>query len=172
MTTTPVPGTPAPELSVDLVGGGSFKLADEQPDAFTMVVFYRGTHCPVCRSYLRQLRDLADDYRSLGVEPVAISMDHEGRATRSVEEWELDGFRVGYGLSEESARAWGLFMSTATKEGEPDVFAEPGLFLIRPDGTLFYAAITSLPWGRPDLAELPKAIRFIQDKDYPARGIA
>lgn len=168
---TPVPGSPAPDLNVDLVGNGSFKLADATPDAFTMVVFYRGLHCPVCKSYLKELDGLLDEYRELGVEVVAVSTDPEERATKSVNEWELDELKVGYGLSEDDARRWGLYISSAIKDGEPDTFAEPGLFLVRPDNTLYYAAINSMPWGRPDLSELPKAIRFIQEKDYPARGV-
>jgi peroxiredoxin len=46
------PGTPAPALDLPLIGGGRFRLADQQPGAFTLVVFYRGCHCPICRPYL------------------------------------------------------------------------------------------------------------------------
>lgn len=170
MPTSPLPDTPAPELNVDLVGGGSFKLADADPEAFTMVVAYRGKHCPVCKSYNRELDGLLDEFADLGIEVVAVSMDDEERATATVDEWGLDDLRVGYGLTEDAARDWGLYLSTAAKEGEPDLFAEPGLFLVRPDGTLYYAAINSMPWGRPDLDELRKAVAWIQDNDYPSRG--
>ena len=63
----PTPGQPAPDLNVDLVGGGSWKLADQSPDAFSMLVFYRGLHCPVCRSYNRKLDRMAGDFADLGV---------------------------------------------------------------------------------------------------------
>src|SRR5262245_51907962 len=43
------PGQPAPELIVDLLSGGSYDLAGQQTAAFTMVVFFRGLHCPVCQ---------------------------------------------------------------------------------------------------------------------------
>ncbi len=173
MTRTIQPGQPAPDLNVDLVGAGSFKLADASPERFTMVVFYRGLHCPVCRSYNKALVRQLDALAERGVEVVAVSMDDEDRATTTVQDWKLgEDLRVGYGLTEESARQWGLYISSAISDSEPATFAEPGLFLVRPDGTLYYAAVNSMPWGRPDLEELTKALDFIIDKDYPARGMA
>lgn len=32
-----------------LLDGGTFHLADRHPKRFTMLVFFRGLHCPVCR---------------------------------------------------------------------------------------------------------------------------
>ncbi|WP_341251595.1 redoxin domain-containing protein [Euzebya pacifica] len=168
----PTPGQSAPDLNVDLVGGGSWKLADRTPDAFSMLVFYRGLHCPVCRSYNRKLDRMTGDFADLGVEPIAISMDTQSRATESVEEWGIEHLPVGYGMTEDDARTWGLYISTAIKDGEPARFSEPGLFLVGPDRSLFYAAVTSMPWGRPDPEEMVKAIGWIQDNDYPSRGRA
>lgn len=39
-----VPGTATPELTVDTVGGGTWTLADQSPENFSLVVFYRGFH--------------------------------------------------------------------------------------------------------------------------------
>lgn len=111
-------------------------------------------------------------FTDLGVEAVAVSMDKEERASGAVEEWCIENLRVGHGLSEDVARSWGLYMSMATNDGEPDRFSEPGLFLVRPDGTLYYAAINSMPFGRPDLEQFKGAIEFVIDQDYPPRGIA
>jgi len=38
------PRTQVPELEADLVGGGSFKLSEQQPGTFQIVVFFRGHH--------------------------------------------------------------------------------------------------------------------------------
>ena len=67
----PVPTQPAPSLEVDLVGGGRFVLADSTPKNFTLVVFYRGLHCPICRGYLAQLDRALGELAGLGVEVVA-----------------------------------------------------------------------------------------------------
>lgn len=170
MPATPLPRQPAPALSVPLVSGERWTLADRSPDTFTMVIFYRGLHCPVCRSYLKTLTRVRGAYAELGVEVVALSMDSEVRARTSRKEWNLGDLPLGYDLDEATAEAWGLYRSEGIKESEPDLFCEPGLFLVRNDGTLYYAAVNSAPWGRPDLPEFVKKVNFIVENDYPARG--
>lgn len=49
------------------MGGEPWKLSEQNPDAFTLVVFYRGHHCPVCRRYLSTLESAAEDFRTRGV---------------------------------------------------------------------------------------------------------
>lgn len=169
----PTPTTPAPDLDVPLVGGGQFRLADQHPDAFTLVVFYRGLHCPICRGYLAELNRALDDFAATGVTSVvAVSGDDADRAQRSVTEWRLDHLQVGYEQSAESMRAWGLFVSKGIKEPEPDLFGEPGVFLIRPDTTVYMAAINSMPAARPRIADILGAATFFTDNNYPARGEA
>ena len=41
-----VPRQPVPPLAVRLVGGGRFDVTTENSERFTLVVFYRGLHCP------------------------------------------------------------------------------------------------------------------------------
>ncbi|MDX1530689.1 MAG: peroxiredoxin-like family protein [Rhodothermales bacterium] len=166
----PLPQFPAPSLDVALVGGGTWSLAAQQPEAFTMVVAYRGLHCPICKKYLRTLTDLAADYRERGVDALAVSMDPEARARKARMDWDLDGFALGYGLTAEQARNWGLYLSRAVKPEEPALFCEPGLFLIRPDGTLYYAAVNSAPFGRPHLPTFLESVDYVLENDYPARG--
>jgi hypothetical protein len=50
------------------------------------------------------------------------------------------------------------------------VFNEPALFLIRPDGTISYASLLSMPVGRPRLDDLLGGIDYWSAHDYPARG--
>lgn len=167
-----VPTRPAPPLHVDTVSGGVWTLADRKPAHFTMLVFYRGLHCPVCRTYLSDLDRKVDDFVARGVDVIAVSGDDAERARRSVEEWKLDRLTVGYGQSVPSMRQWGLFISRGIKEPEPALFGEPGLFLIRPDDTLYYVALNSMPFGRPHLDEMLGSIDFVIARDYPARGEA
>jgi peroxiredoxin len=69
-----------PSLDVDTLDGGRFTLGEQNPEAFTMVVFYRGLHCPVCRKYLGELDRLYDDFRDQRVEVIAVSGDTQDRA--------------------------------------------------------------------------------------------
>ncbi len=166
-----IPRKPAPGLVVPLLSGGTFTLAEHRPKTFAIIVFYRGKHCPICSSYLRQVQDLLDRAGELGAEVVAISMDGEERARSSAEDWGLDRLEIGHSLSEQTAREWGLYISSK-REGtqEPDRFSEPGLFVIHADGTVFFAQTQSAPFTRPPMDQLLDGLKFVLDKDYPARG--
>jgi peroxiredoxin len=170
-----LPRTKVPALSVKTVSGQTWTLAEHKPERFTLVVFYRGLHCPICRGYLGELVKLEPEFRSRGVDVVAISSDAEERARRTVTEWQLGNLAVGYGLNLAAARDWGLFISTSrgmTSAGieEPAQFSEPGVFLVRADGTLYWSAIQTMPFARPHFRELLSAVDFVVSKDYPARG--
>ena len=169
------PRQPVPALEVATLGGGTWRLADRSPEAFTLIVFYRGLHCPICAGYLRDLDRKLQDFADLGVEVIAISGDDEARAQQAKQDWKLESLTIGYGQDLENARDWGLYISTSrgkTSTGfeEPALFAEPGLFLVRPDGTLYFGSVQTMPFARPGFAEILKAIAFVKEKDYPARG--
>ncbi len=168
----PKPQARAPELEVDTLDNGGWKLSDRKPDRFTMIVFYRGVHCPVCTIYIGELQDKLRDFTSRGVDVLAVSGDTRERAERSESEWGLDSLTVGYGVSTDVMRDWGLFVSSGIKDEEPDEFGEPGLFLIKPDGSVFFDAINSMPFGRPKLDDMLDAVDFVTENDYPARGEA
>lgn len=176
MTTPPSrtlrPRDQAPEPALPLVGGGTFRLGDRQPDRFTMLVFNRGLHCPVCQAQLRELDRRVDDLTERGIEVVSVSGEDAERATRMRDEWGIERVPLAYGLTEEQMRTWGLFVSHGIKDDEPAVFNEPALFLIRPDGTIYYESILSMPVGRPRLDDLLGGIDFWSANDYPARGEA
>jgi peroxiredoxin len=166
-----------PDLNVDLLGGGKWKLSEQNPAAFTLIAFYRGLHCPKCKLSLSDLNRKADDFESLGVSVLALSCDTEERASTTQSDWGLDKIQLGYGLSIESAREWGLYISTSnglTSVGieEPEKFCEPGLFVVDPAGDLYMTAIQSMPFARPMFAEVQQALAFVIEKGYPARGEA
>lgn len=167
----PTPRQAAPELSFKTLDG-DWNLAAQQPEQFSLILFYRGLHCPICKAQLRDLDRKLGDFEALGVEVVAVSGDIRERAEQARSDWSLENLDIGYGVSEETAREWGLYISEGIKEGEPERFFEPGLFLVRPGGELFGAAIQSMPFTRPSFSELLGAIGFIKENDYPARGEA
>ena len=110
-----------------------------------MVVFYRGLHCPVCRTYLERLNGLAGGFRAQGFEVLAASMNSAGDATRTVRDWKIGNLPVAYGLDEATARTWGLWLTRAIKPTEAGIFCEPGLFWVRPDGRLYLIDISNMP---------------------------
>lgn len=166
-----LPRKPAPALSVPLISEGSFTLAERRPENFSILVFYRGKHCPICKGYLNQVQDQLDRGAGLGAETVAISMDADERARVSAAEWGLDRLEVGFALPEQTARDWGLYISSARPgTQEPAIFSEPGLFVVRSDSTVFFAQTQSAPFTRPPFDQLLNGLEFVLKNDYPARG--
>jgi len=169
------PRQPVPALEVPTVSGGTWRLADQEPDNFTLIVFYRGLHCPICANYLGDLNRKVGDFNERGVKVVVISSDDAGRAAEATEKWGLDKLDVGYGLDLDAAREWGLYISSSrgmTSAGveEPPLFIEPGLYLVRPDGTLYFGTVQTMPFARPRFADILQALDFVIKNDYPARG--
>jgi len=105
------PRQPVPPLNVNLAGGGLFDLRSERPKHFTLLVFYRGLHCPICKGQLRELESKLDEFDKRGVAVVAVSSDTKERAAQNREAWGLALLRIGYGLDLAAARSWGLFIS-------------------------------------------------------------
>jgi peroxiredoxin len=172
---TLAPRQPVPALSVERAGGGTWDLAARTPANFAMIVFYRGLHCPICSRYLGDLEGKLDEFAKRGVEAVAISSDTQDRAVEAKSKWKLPRLDIGYGLALDKALSWGLHVSagrgvTSAGVEEPARFSEPGLFLVRPDGTLYYGSTQTMPFARPPLADLLGALDFVIAKNYPARG--
>lgn len=170
-----IPRQPAPALAVDTLAHGRFDLSTASPERFTLVCFYRGLHCPLCATYLKELERLVPEFASRGVDTIAISCDGQSRAAEMAEKIGAGSLRIGYGLALETARAWGLYISASrgkTSIGieEPALFSEPGVFLIRSDGTIYYLSVQSMPFVRPSFAEMVAALDFVIKSHYPARG--
>ena len=161
-----------PSLEVKLLDGGTWRLGDAKPATFEMIVVYRGLHCPVCKTYLGDLEAKLPEFAKRGVDVIAISTDSLDRAKKAKTEWGLDNLQVGCELSISSAREWDLFVSCSIRDGEPPEFSEPGLFLVKPDSTLFYASRNSAPWGRPPFDQLLRGIDVVTERKMPARGEA
>ncbi len=170
-----MPRKKTPDLNVPLVGGGHFDLSAEDSPRGTVVCFYRGLHCPICATYLTEFEKLAGDFAERGLTSVAISSDGAERAAQMKTKIAASQLRFGHDLPLTTAREWGLFISTGrgkTSIGieEPALFAEPGLFLINADQTLYYMSVQTMPFVRPHFRELLGAVDFAIDKNYPARG--
>jgi peroxiredoxin len=170
-----LPRQPVPGLIIDTLDHGTFDLASEAPDFATLVVFFRGLHCPICATYLKELERLTPDFAERGVTTIAISSDGEERTRAMAEKIGAANLRFGYGLPLELAREWGLYVSTGrgtTSIGieEPELFSEPGIFLVRTDGTLYFASVQTMPFVRPHFQEMVGALDFVRKNDYPARG--
>ena len=170
-----MPRQPTPALNVPTLDHGVFDLAADAAEHFSLVVFYRGLHCPICAKYLMELARLVPEFEKRGVKVLALSSDTQERARKMADKLDASGLRMGYDLPLGVARQWGLYISTSrglTSIGieEPALFSEPAVYIVRPDSTLYYGAVQTMPFARPNFADLLGAIDFALAKNYPARG--
>jgi peroxiredoxin len=170
-----IPRERVPSLELPTLDHGAFSLATDQPKNFSLVVFFRGLHCPLCVKYLKELGALLPQFNERGVNVIAISSDDESRAREMANKVGVPDLKFGYALPLMTARTWGLYISegigkTSIGVQEPAVFAEPGVFLVRPNQTLYYGAVQTMPFARPSFADLMMAIDYAIGKNYPARG--
>ena len=171
------PNQKAPKLILPTLQHGEFDLSKQAPRHFTMLVFFRGLHCPICVTYLTKLVELLSEFDNLGVNAIAISSDNLDRASAMAEKVGSNSLWQAYNLDIQTARKWGLYISkgngkTSMGIHEPDFFPEPGIFLVRADNTIYYISLQSMPFARSSFKDLLAAIQFILSKSYPARGEA
>ena len=163
-------GSTMPKITLPLVGGGEAAVGDPQGGRWQAVVAYRGKHCPLCNKFLNGLNDLLAGFDALAVDVIAISGDPQAKAEAAVAEWDLK-MPVAYGLSIEQMHTLGLYISEPRSAQETDQpFNEPGLFVVRPDGTLQIIDISNAPFSRPDMEMIKNGLTFIMGNDYPIRG--
>lgn len=170
-----MPRQKTPDLNLPMLGGQAFDLSADDTTRGTVVCFYRGLHCPICATYLKELERLTPEFAERGVKTIAISSDGQERTAQMAEKIEAQNLRFAYDMPLAKARDWGLYISTSrgkTSIGieEPALFAEPGLFLVNPDQTLYYMSLQTMPFVRPHFKELLGALDFAIANDYPARG--
>ena len=169
-----MPRQTVPALDLPLISGGHYTLGEAPGAAFDLLVVYRGLHCPLCTKYLLELERLEPEFRQRGVQVVALSSDDVDRARQMADKIKARGVKFAYGLDMKAARRWGLYISTSrgrtsASVDEPALFSEPGVFLVRPDGTLYYGAVQTMPFARPQFQDLLGAVDFALAKGYPAR---
>lgn len=161
-----------PALDAELVGGGAWRLPEEQGARLAVIAFFHGLYCPLCRIWIGELDRLVPEFVRRGTSVIALTCDTRARAERLLQDWGLAHLRVGAALDPEDARKAGLYLSEGrgrhpeTGIEAPLLCCEPGVLAVCDDGTLYAAWTQSVPYARPHWPEILTALeRFL------ARGL-
>jgi len=170
-----IPRQKVPNLKLPTLDHGKFDLFSDASERGTVICFYRGLHCPICANYLTELEKRTPEFAERGVKTIAISSDGEERTRAMQAKINSENLRFAYDLTLAGAKEWGLYISagrgkTSIGIEEPDLFSEPGLFMVTPDQALYYGSVQTMPFVRPHFSELVAALDFAIEKNYPARG--
>lgn len=164
-------GAPMEQMSFARVDGAGSIVIGAPKERWTMLIVYRGKHCPRCKKYLNKLSNMISDWEQI-MDVVVVSSDTLEKAKADLDEfgWRFD---LCYGLTVPQMRTLGTYVSEPLSEAETDApFSEPGAFAIKPDGSLLLADISNGPAARPDLDELLDGMAFNIKNDRPVRGTA
>ncbi len=78
-------GKPAPTFSLDLLGGGTFNLADHKGKDIVVLDFW-ATWCPPCRMLLPVMVDVTNKYKDKGVVFVAVNLSEKPETVQAYRE--------------------------------------------------------------------------------------
>lgn len=168
-TPKPIPGNIIAPMTFPNTKGGEITIGGAN-DNWTLLVVYRGKHCPRCKKYLNILNDMRGQWADAGFDVAVVSADTQEKAQADQAEfgWAFD---LGYDLNEDQMATLGLYVTEPLSPQETDRrFAEPGTFVLRSDGSLIVVAISNGPAARPELSELLDGMIFNKQNDRPHRG--
>jgi peroxiredoxin len=168
-TPKPIAGSILAPMSFPQVGGGEVSVGGTKAN-WTLLVVYRGKHCPRCKKYLNILNEMRADWSEAGFDVAVVSADSLEKAEADQKEFGWN-FALGYDLTEDQMAQLGVFVTEPLSASEAERrFAEPGTFVIRPDGSLLLISISNGPSARPELGELLDGMIFTKQNDRPPRG--
>ncbi|CAM3826569.1 redoxin domain-containing protein [Rheinheimera salexigens] len=138
---------------------------------WSLIIIYRGYHCPICLKYLNNLETYSKRLQALQIDLSVASADTPEQLNKMKEKGLQITCPILTGLTLAQMKLLGLYISDPMNESETDhPFPEPGLFLINPDGETIMIDIANAPFIRPDLEQLVSGLEFSFSKNYPVRG--
>ena len=129
-----IPGNPVPALKIETVGGGSFDLEDDKGKNGTLVIQYRGLHCPICIRQMGEVEAALDDFTALGVEVIMLSTDSAERAAETLEKaGDVEITRWSQPVPGRGARRLGsAYLERARRHGRSAILCRTRSLLYRP----------------------------------------
>lgn len=157
------PGDQAPDVTLLSVDNEEVRLSDLWEQDLTALVFYRGDFCPACNRYLHSLQERSDEFRSAGLQVVAVSADQP-----SVEQKTVQAHGLNFAVLSDSTHA--AIEAYDVVYNEQAGYAQPAVFIIDTSGRVLYEAITSGPIGRPSPDDLLMIARGIKQNQVAAKA--
>lgn len=135
-------GAAFPDLTLEVVDGGTVSVRDELAGHFGVVLIYRGSWCPYCNAQLRAFQRAQDSLAAVDVKVLAFSVDDEATTKALVDKLRLT-FPVGHSVDPYAvAEATGAFVNP-----DPEYLQSTG-FVLDPSGDIVVSVYSSGAIGR------------------------
>ncbi len=169
-------GEQIPDLGLKDVDGTEVRLHSLLGDGWTMLVFYRGSWCPMCDKQLAGFEEDAERFARLGVRCVAVSTDGPNGLAATLKK---SGSRFPV-LSDAAGAVLDAFGVAATSRewmdvpallARPGKYAMPSLFLISNEGEVVMRHISRRFSQRPSNdVLLQKVAEAIDKRTHPVNS--
>ncbi|KPB04065.1 peroxiredoxin family protein [Bacillus sp. CHD6a] len=153
----------APEFKLTQTTGETFSFDAHQKEheAWHLIVFFRGSWCPVCQDELKELEESKGYFEDKKVHVLAISTEEADKLKEMVSEYDLT-MPVLSDPKLEALEAYGVYYHGEDAPYEDHgVHGEPAYFLVDEKGKLLYQQRQTSPFGRPSVSELRKIVKYI-----------
>ncbi|MCA1055998.1 peroxiredoxin family protein [Rossellomorea aquimaris] len=153
-----------PDFTLPSVAGEKFSLEEhlKEHDSWHLIVFFRGSWCPVCQEELRELQANQEKFEEQDVHTLAISSDDLENLQEYANEENIK-YPILSDKDLDAIKAYGVFYhgedAPYDDHGE---HGEPAYFLVNPKGELMYQQRQTSPFGRPHADELLKIVKYIK----------
>lgn len=126
-----------------------------------LIIFFRGSWCPVCVSDLKSLQESKSYFDEKNVHLLTISTDKKEDLKKMAEENDFT-FPVLADEEQEALKAYDVFYHGEEAPYEDHgVHGEPAYFLIDENGKILYQQRQTSPFGRPSVTELRKIVQYV-----------
>ncbi|KGX90513.1 peroxiredoxin [Pontibacillus halophilus JSM 076056 = DSM 19796] len=159
-------GEATPNFTLPSTTGETFSFEQHQKDnqGWHLLIFFRGSWCPVCVEDLQNLQESIGFFEGKNVHITTVSTDKLDDLKAMKEE---HGFTYPV-LADEELQALEAFDVHYHREDDPyedhGAHGEPAYFLIDENGKLLYQQRQTSPFGRPTVTDLRKVVQYINSQ--------
>lgn len=170
-------GAKAPDFTLPNVLGSTVTLSDELKTGPVILMFYRGSWCPVCNMHLKAFKDLVSTYKEkYNAQIIAISPQLTEVAKKLVEDAELN-FKVCNDMDDTVIKSYGLLfildselaevykkfdMQVSDDAGGRLSLPVPATFIIDQQGTIRATQADAVYANRMKPAEVTEGLELVK----------
>lgn len=157
-------GSEAPDFDAVAIDGSlfSFRKHQEAHDTWHLLIFFRGSWCPVCQETLKELNNYYSRFLENNIHPVTISSDGITELKALSEKYQLK-FPVLGDKDAFAAKRYGVMIhGDDTPYEDHGEHNEPAAFLIDERGRILYLYLQTGPFGRPSAQDIEKTANYIR----------
>jgi peroxiredoxin len=164
----------APEFKAKDQNGNEVVLKDLRKKGYVVLVFYRGSWCPFCSRYLKELQDSLESIKAKGAQVVVVTPQGDegidsavaksGASFPVIHDKDMkiaNGYRVAYKVDERTVGRYknaGIDLLKENKQTREAYLPVPAVYIINDEGSVIFRYFEEDYKKRLPVSEILKAI--------------